>query len=52
VLAAAQKGGDIFTVPKLGQSIEPGALPAIEHWWPSLPWQTAEQHPIVSTQVN
>ena len=52
VLAAAQKGGDTVSVPKPGQSIEPGALPALERWWPSLPWDTAEQHPIVSTQMN
>ncbi|HEX8819821.1 MAG TPA: MBL fold metallo-hydrolase [Archangium sp.] len=50
VLAAAQRAGDTVVVPRPGQSIEPGALPALERWWPSLPWETAEQHPIISTQ--
>jgi len=39
-------------VPRPGQSVEPGSPPAIERWWPELPWQTAAQHPIVSTQMN
>jgi hypothetical protein len=39
-------------MPKPGESIEPAALPAFSRWWPSLPWQTAEQSPIVATQMN
>jgi L-ascorbate metabolism protein UlaG (beta-lactamase superfamily) len=52
VLAAARRTGDTVVVPRPGQSIEPGAPPALERWWPSQPWQTAEQHPIVSTQLD
>ena len=52
VLAAAETAGVPVLVPKPGQSVEPAAPPPSEHWWPRLPWQTAAQHPIVSTQVE
>jgi hypothetical protein len=39
-------------VPKPGESFEPDALPSLERWWPELPWKTAEQDPIVATQMN
>jgi L-ascorbate metabolism protein UlaG (beta-lactamase superfamily) len=51
VLAAAQTGETVI-VPKPGQSIEPSAPPALERWWPALPWNTAAQDPIKSTQMN
>ena len=51
VLAAAQ-GGDTVVIPRPGQSIEPEAPPARERWWPELPWDTAAQHPIVSTKMD
>ena len=38
--------------PRPGQSFEPAHPPAVERWWPSLPFQTAEQVPIHSTQVE
>ncbi|MDY7227222.1 MBL fold metallo-hydrolase [Hyalangium rubrum] len=52
VLAAAGQSGQTAIVPKPGQSIEPGAPPAAERWWPDLAWKTGAQDPIVSTQVN
>jgi len=52
VLAAAVQGKDTVVIPRPGQSIEPAAPPAHERWWPELPWETAAQHPIVSTRVN
>jgi L-ascorbate metabolism protein UlaG (beta-lactamase superfamily) len=52
VLAAARRSGVTAVIPKPGQSFEPGALPTFERWWPDLPWQTAEQNPIVATQMN
>ena len=51
VLAAA-RDGDTVVIPKPGQSIEPEAPPARERWWPELPWETAAQHPIISTQLD
>ncbi len=51
VAAGAAAGATIVT-PRPGESIEPEAPPAVERWWPSLPWSTAAETPIVSTQVD
>ena len=51
-LVAAEKAGVRIAVPRPGQSLEPEALPALERWWPDVPWQTAEEHPVVSTAAN
>jgi L-ascorbate metabolism protein UlaG (beta-lactamase superfamily) len=52
VLAAAATSGQRVLVPRPGQSVEPAAPPPFERWWPQLPWKTAEQDPIVSTQLR
>jgi L-ascorbate metabolism protein UlaG (beta-lactamase superfamily) len=52
LLVAAEKAGASVFVPRPGQSVEPGALPAMERWWPDVPTRTAAQDPIVSTQVG
>ncbi|AKI98534.1 L-ascorbate metabolism protein UlaG (beta-lactamase superfamily) [Archangium gephyra] len=52
VLTAASQAGDTVVVPRPGQPIEPEAPPTRERWWPELPWETAAQHPIVSTRVD
>ncbi len=52
VLAEAKKADVKVMTPKPGQSIEPdGEGAALEHWWPTVPWKTAEQSPLVSTGV-
>jgi hypothetical protein len=49
-LLAAADGRDIhLAIPQPGQSIEPSKPPALARWWPELPWQTAEEHPVVSS---
>jgi L-ascorbate metabolism protein UlaG (beta-lactamase superfamily) len=50
VLAAARCRGVEVLVPRPGQSIEPTLHPQIPQWWPQLPWQSAAENPIVSTQ--
>jgi hypothetical protein len=46
----AAKANDVpLALPKPGESVEPDAPPKPERWWPDLPWQTAEEHPIVSS---
>ncbi len=52
VLVAAEKAGVQVVVPRPGQSIEPGAPPPFERWWPDVPWRTAEQDPIVATKMQ
>lgn len=37
--------------PRPGQSFEPGITP-LQRWWPQVEWQTAQEHPIVSTQID
>ena len=37
-----------IAVPRPGECIEPARPPQLERWWPSVPWKTAEQDPIVS----
>jgi len=39
-------------VPKPGQSVEPARPPQVERWWPDLPWQSADEHPIVSSGIS
>lgn len=52
VLAAGEATGATIVVPKPGQSVEPATPPALERWWPDVPWQTGAQSPIVSTQLD
>ena len=51
-LLAATVAGVSVIVPKLGQSIEPATPPPLVRWWPQLPFQTATQAPLHSTQVE
>lgn len=50
VLVASQKAGVRLALPRPGESIQPGALGPLNKWWPQLPWQTAEQDPIIATK--
>jgi L-ascorbate metabolism protein UlaG (beta-lactamase superfamily) len=52
VLAAAAPRGVSVATPRPGESVEPTLPLATSRWWPSLPWETAAQHPVVSTQVR
>jgi L-ascorbate metabolism protein UlaG (beta-lactamase superfamily) len=52
VLAAGERAGATILSPKPGESVEPEAAPARERWWPSLPFQTAAEDPIVSSQTG
>jgi L-ascorbate metabolism protein UlaG (beta-lactamase superfamily) len=49
VLAAAQKAGVRVAIPRPGESIEPVKPPRVTRWWPSIPWQTASETPLVSS---
>jgi L-ascorbate metabolism protein UlaG (beta-lactamase superfamily) len=52
VLVAAERATVQVIAPRPGQSIEPSAPPPIVRWWPEVPWQTAEQDPIVATKMD
>ncbi len=51
VRVAAQKAGALVLFPKPGESVEPtktSTASTFEPWWPEVPWETAQQHPIKS----
>jgi len=51
-LAAGRIAQVPVAVPLPGESFEPArGLPA-QRWWPSLPWNRADQHPIVASQMQ
>jgi L-ascorbate metabolism protein UlaG (beta-lactamase superfamily) len=52
VLVAADAAGVAVIAPRPGQSMEPTIPAELERWWPDVPWQTAEQHPVVSTKME
>lgn len=49
VVAAAALSGATVATPRPGESIEPTVPITTTRWWPTLPWETARQHPIVSS---
>jgi L-ascorbate metabolism protein UlaG (beta-lactamase superfamily) len=50
-LAAAKKSNVSILTPRPGQAIEP-KLDKTDIWWPKIPWETAVEHPIISTKVR
>ncbi|CCQ71999.1 MBL fold metallo-hydrolase [Magnetospira sp. QH-2] len=52
LLAAADQAGVPVAVPRPGESIEPAQPPAVTRWWPPVPWQTADQAPLISSGLN
>ena len=52
VLVAAEKAGVPISVPKPGESLEPANPPQVARWWPSIPWQTAEEAPVISSGIE
>jgi L-ascorbate metabolism protein UlaG (beta-lactamase superfamily) len=49
VLAAAERAGVTVATPRPGESITPATPHSGQHWWPDLPWKTADEVPIVSS---
>lgn len=52
LIVAAGDSGSSLVFPKPGESIDPKTVPMMTRWWPELPWQKAEDAPIVSTGLN
>lgn len=48
-LVAANEAKVRVAVPRPGEPFQVDAPPAPVKWWPKVPWQTADEHPIVST---
>jgi L-ascorbate metabolism protein UlaG (beta-lactamase superfamily) len=51
VLSAAARAHVQVIAPMPGQSVEPGLPPPFVHWWPTLPFQSAKDAPIVSSRI-
>jgi L-ascorbate metabolism protein UlaG (beta-lactamase superfamily) len=51
VAAAGARHASLLT-PRPGQAIEPTQAPVTPRWWPEVPWETAAQHAITSTQAD
>lgn len=49
LLVAAEKAGVRVVTPKPGGFVEPARETELVRWWPAVPWQTAEQHPVISS---
>ena len=52
VLVAADVYGIQVVTPMPGESINPDAPEAVAHWWPEVPWQTAEEAPVRSSGLD
>lgn len=52
VAVAAERARAALLTPKPGQSVEPDRIPETVRWWPEVPWRSAEQAPIVSSQLG
>ncbi len=52
VVAAAQSQSVSFVIPRPGESFNADSPPGLTQWWPTLPWQTAQQAPVISTGLT
>lgn len=51
-VAAAEAARVTLITPRPGESVEPRLDPRVSRWWPEVPWFTAAEAPIVSTQME
>jgi L-ascorbate metabolism protein UlaG (beta-lactamase superfamily) len=51
-LTAARDAGAVVLSPRPGQSVEPTVERPQERWWPTLPWRTAAEYPIVADHAD
>ena len=52
LIVAAEQAGVHLVVPRPGERFLPASPPTVERWWPALPWETAEETPIVSSGLD
>jgi L-ascorbate metabolism protein UlaG (beta-lactamase superfamily) len=48
--AAASAAGESFVAPRPGESFDVTNPPEPTRWWPDVPWETASEHPVISTK--
>ena len=49
VLVAAKQAGVEVAIPRPGETLDASNPSALVRWWPELPWETADQAPVVSS---
>ncbi len=52
VLSAAAAAGVEVALPRPGESVELGRPLPQTRWWPTLPWKTAQEEPVVSSGLS
>jgi L-ascorbate metabolism protein UlaG (beta-lactamase superfamily) len=52
VLTAAKSAGVKIVSPRVGQIVDAASPPAIERWWPKMPFETAQRAPVVSSGLG
>lgn len=52
VVAAAEAAQVTVAMPQPGAMIEPEAMGVQQRWWPTIPWSTAQQAPVVSSGLT
>lgn len=50
LVVAARKTATTLVIPRPGDLVEPASLPRLTRWWPSNPWRTAAQSPVIASQ--
>ncbi|MCP3103904.1 MBL fold metallo-hydrolase [Myxococcus sp. K15C18031901] len=51
-VAAARDASVRLVLPRPGESFEPTSADLHAKWWPELSWETAQQHPVLSTGMD
>jgi hypothetical protein len=49
LIEASSKVDVPIVIPRPGESVEPSSPPEVVRWWPDLPWERAEDAPVVSS---
>ena len=52
ILAAAEKVNASVAILRPGESVELGEAVSQEKWWPDVPWESAAEAPVVSSQLS
>ncbi len=51
-LVAARAGQALLLTPRPGEPVEPSLPRPSSRWWPQVAWESAAQHPIISTNAD
>lgn len=52
LIVASSKADVLIAIPRPGESVNPYSPITINRWWPKLPWQQAEEAPVISSGLK